>query len=182
MKVLIFAFIFLYGLLSYGSQFYISESRVQEALESIPELGFNPGVGEKNNSCLLCHATASGGPENINSSFGSDFRSAAETLGYSLSGAHLPVTGSPSLVEIFSQASFLSLDSDGDGISNEDEFNRNSDPADDITGSTSGGGSSGGCGMISGGNSPPGSGPWLMLLPFILLLIPRQTRVSRVQF
>ena len=151
---------------------------MQEALDSIPALGSDPGVGAKSNSCLLCHATASGGPENINASFGNDFRTVARDLLYAADGASLPATGSPSLAEIFSNGTFQGLDSDDDGNSNGAEFQDNTDPAGDITGD-SGGSSSGGCGMISGGGPPPGGGPWFMLLPFMLLIFLKPLRFSR---
>lgn len=178
MKALIILSItFAFYSITYGSAVYMNSGRVQLAIEAIHGTS-NTGVGAKNNSCLLCHASSAGGPANLNASFGTEFSAAAVNLGFAnRGGGGLPATGPNSLQTIFSSA-FANLDSDGDGDSNATEFAANTDPADDVSeASGGGGGDSGGCGMIAPPNGksnfPPAS-MLLVLLPLAVLLSKRK--------
>ena len=165
-KVLIFICLFSLSPTSIASEPYINSNRVVLALEAI--YGIGAGVGGKD--CRLCHTSSAGGPGNINNSFGRDFRNTAfDILG--VAGNGLPATGTGNTLEtIFRDTDLQDLDSDGDTVSNGDEFQANTDPADNVSGSTSGGGG-GGCGIIKppqGGSWPP-TGLAILLLPFLLL-------------
>lgn len=175
-KLTLAIIVFCFSSASFASREYIDSNLIRTALESIPAYGSAPGVGAKSTSCLLCHNTAVGGPGNVNGSFGNDFRQAAIDLGLPNSGAQLPATGSQSLATIFADSSFASSDSDGDGVSNGEEFSDNTDPADSV-GSGSSGGGGGGCGSI---NKPGGPFNWwfLLFLPFLVIAALRQARQS----
>ena len=164
---------------SLSSPEYMQQSMVQLALESL--YPGSPGVGTKNGSCLLCHSTASGGPGNINSSFGFDFRNTAQTLGYVKNGASLVAIGSPSLAEIFSEPDFANFDSDGDGKSNSEEFAANTDPADNINSTTGSGGGS--CGTIKIHNTGFSTGMTLLfLLPLLAVFVFRKKQLPQANF
>lgn len=172
----LFLFLIFFTSLSFGTANYIESDggfgRVRQALESV--YGTGAGVGIKNNSCLLCHSRSSGGPGNINPYFGRDFRNASLRLGFG-QGSQLPPTGVMSLADIFEDAQFAALDSDGDGRDNETEFLANTDPADNVQSGETGGSGGGGCGLIT---TPPtsGGGLFLIVLPVLLLLILRSKR------
>ncbi len=162
---------------SLASDSYISQGQFQQALESYYS-DTTVGTGAKSNSCLLCHSSSLGGPGNINGSFGADFLDAAmDVVGF---GGGLPTFGPNSLESVIADATFRAADSDGDGFSNDVEFQDNTDPADNVNSNTTGGGSdSGGCGMITptkkpNGRTPPGA--LLLLLPLGLAFHLRQKK------
>lgn len=161
----------------WASQVYVTQDRAIDAIQNI--YGATGGFGAKTNSCLLCHASTSGGPGNLNSSFGRDFQDRARALGYpDEGGGQLPVSGSQSLEALFSDNLLLTTDSDGDGFDNDEEFSLNRDPADDIANSSGdGGGGGGGCGLIGPISNkkdfPPPSSGLLLLIPLILAIYMR---------
>lgn len=171
MKYFVFLFIFFTFQKSHASRFYMTESptRVQQALEA--EFGIGSGVGSRDGSCLLCHATSSGGPGNIPTvGFGRDFVDAANRLGISGNGSNLSATGSNSLQSIFAETTFQNQDADQDGLTNAEEYVLNSDPNDTATDS-GGSGGGGGCGFIKlpNNNSTGGTSSLLMLIPLLLI-------------
>lgn len=173
MKTLILCFaVFALSLTAQASTDYIDNNLVVDALEAVHGIG--SGVGGKSDSCLLCHSTASGGPGNINASFGTDFHDTAVSIGGLNDGDDL---NQSQLETIFSNATFLALDSDGDGQDNQTEFENNTDPASDVgTGGSSGGSSGGGCGMIAPTqNDKTGFPPALLaILPLMALFFFRK--------
>ena len=142
----------------------MSNRTVTTALKA--EFGEDAGVATT--SCTLCHNTASGGPENVNSTFGNDF---AERSVRGMGGG-LTIT---ELQETF--VAMQALDSDGDGVDNETEFTQCSNPhdPDDLTPSdncvipvnTDDGG---GCGLIDPSQNSGGGG--LNPLIFLMLALP----------
>lgn len=164
----------------FASSNYMNQGQFQLALENFFG-SVTVGVGAKSNSCLLCHSTASGGPGNINNSFGQDFQDAAfRTVGGP--GNQLSTTGPNSLVTVLGDNLLRNTDSDGDGDTNEEEFLADTDPADNITGGSGGSsGGGGGCGRI--GPAPKnktGFPPVLLaILPiFVLLILGRKKRIT----
>ncbi len=156
-----------------GSNQYIDQGTLQTALEN--NFGIGAGVGAKRDSCLLCHNTSAGGLGNINTSFGIDF----EDAGIAVEGRGNGLSLSQ-LENVLNNVTLRSADSDGDGVSNEDEFIADTDPADDIGGGGVGTpGEMGGCGMIG----PPKSGgmgfpptAFLIVLPLLALLVLRKKK------
>ncbi len=151
-----------------ASQIYITGNRLDDAIFAV--YGAAGGVGDKTDSCLLCHNTSAGGSGNMNA-FGDHFLEAADRLGISPASG-LSATGTGSLETIFDDATFQDEDSDLDGIDNGTEIEGNQDPASN-TSSSSGGSSGGGCGMIappSGGSNFPPTTALLVLLPFGFLI------------
>lgn len=162
---------------AFASSNYIdtTSGSVRNVLQAIQDqYGSDAGVGDKNDSCLLCHDSASGGPGNINAGFGTDFVLASQEIGLG-SGSGL---SSSQLRVIFADSDFANLDSDNDGIVNADEFTQNLDPADNI--SESGGVSTGNLGSNSGSgcgtiamptDDTPTGPPFLLTLIFLLPLV-----------
>lgn len=158
--------------LSYGSVIYADTSggasQIQLAVQGA--FGNTAGVGGKEGSCLLCHASSSGGPGNINIGFGWDFVIAARAVGASANGGGQQVL--PMLERIFEQPEFAAKDSDNDGLTNEEEMSLNQDPASDVVdgadpmGATSG--SSSTCGRISTTGQPSWALFLLLLFPFLI--------------
>jgi hypothetical protein len=164
----------LFPIETFASPTYVGAggNRVQLALEAL--YGISAGVGRKANSCVLCHTSEAGGPGQINVGFGDDFQQAASRAINMTGGNNLPANGPLSLETIFSDLTLRGLDSDGDGLSNEDEFISNTDPADDMGAPTIANDGGGGCGTLRSVDGP--SGPkaplviLLMALPALLLL------------
>lgn len=150
-----------------ASTAYISSSSLNRVLKT--EYGEDAGVGTT--SCLLCHQNEDGGDDTINFEFGTDFENAGGDGG--LSDEEL----------LNALIAMGSLDSDGDSLTNAQEFaqcsNPNSNTSTEATENcdipVASGGDSGGCGMIQtpGAGLPPGGpGPLvlLMLMPVLLCL------------
>ena len=159
---------------SFASTIYMSgsPSQVQLALEA--EYGIGAGVGAKEGKCTLCHASADGGPANIQpAGFGMDFMNAAFRLGITgRGGMSLPTLGTTnSLQAIFAETIFRDQDPDQDGFTNEEEFEVNTDPYDNYieppTGLDDGGA---GCSTVNSKGPSNPTGGLLLLIPLFFIL------------
>ena len=175
-RILLFLFPFVFSLTLQASPSYITAGLVELAIQNV--LNDNTaGIGAKSNSCLLCHASTAGGPGNINQFFGRDYQLTAIDNGFN-PGSNLTLV---QLEVVFADTEFLDRDSDADGESNRAEFLADEDPADNVTnGSTGGDSGGGGCGTITTKGGTPGPGPFLLILPFLFLLLPRRA-VHRIE-
>lgn len=158
----------------FASEVYMSgsPSQVQLALEA--EFGPGSGVGAKEGSCVLCHASSDGGPANIaGGGYGMDFMNAAIRLGITgRGGMSLPTLGATnSLQAIFADINFQNQDSDQDGLSNGEEYELNSDPNDNfIEGPTELDDGGAGCYTVGSNKNIPPSNGLTLLIPIFLIV------------